>query len=422
MLHFIFKRTIYSTLIILGVMLLTFVLFKVSAGDVAAAVLGKNSKAEEIEALRLKLGTDKPLFYGRWQRTEAFGQFFDKKLPIKKDGVLILKPSFYLVDSDLKLMVTGHGDYSLQGIEAKDYQINKVDNGVNFIISKDITGNLDELRIAYKNGCVAGIKFFRQNKSPYDSQFFDSIKEIVTITKEFPYLTFFNFGETLTTREPIKKIIKSGIMPSMCLMLPIFAGEIFFGILFALLATAFKGKFLDKGILLFSVASMSISYIVLIIAGQWYLAFYCNFFPVWGFYSLIYLILPIIIGIVSGLGANIRFYRTVFVNELNAEYLRTARAKGCNKLTIYTQHLLRNAAIPILTRASASLPFLFTGSLLLESYFGIPGLGYIGLRALNDSDLNLLKAIVMLSAFLYVVINLITDIAYAWVDPRVRLK
>ena len=112
---------------------------------------------------------------------------------------------------------------------------------------------------------------------------------------------------------------------------------------------------------------------------------------------------------------------TVFLDEMNREYLRTAAAKGATPFSIYFRHLLRNAMIPILTRASTVLPFLFTGSLLLETFFGIPGLGYEGINALNDADLQMLKALVILSAFLFVVINLITDLLYAWVDPRVRV-
>ncbi|MPN45718.1 Glutathione transport system permease protein GsiC [bioreactor metagenome] len=127
------------------------------------------------------------------------------------------------------------------------------------------------------------------------------------------------------------------------------------------------------------------------------------------------------IGILCGLGGGVRFYRSVFVNELGKEYLRTARAKGCAPASIYGKHLLRNAMIPIITRAGSVLPFLFTGSLLLESFFGIPGLGYAGLDALYNGDLQLLKALVVVSALLFVVINLATDIAYAWVDPRIRL-
>jgi peptide/nickel transport system permease protein len=167
---------------------------------------------------------------------------------------------------------------------------------------------------------------------------------------------------------------------------------------------------------------MSISYLVFIIFGQWYLGYYFNWFPVWGWGDLQHLALPVIIGVISGLGGGVRFYRTVFINELNREYLRTAQAKGCSSISIYTKHLLRNAMIPIITRAATVLPFLFTGSLLLETFFGIPGLGYIGVNALMNSDLQMIKALVIVGAFLFVFINLLTDIAYAWADPRIRLK
>ena len=110
------------------------------------------------------------------------------------------------------------------------------------------------------------------------------------------------------------------------------------------------------------------------------------------------------------------------MDELRREYLRTAAAKGCAPWTVYGRHLLRNAAIPIITRASAVLPFLFTGSLLLETFFGIPGLGFAGIDALNNSDLQLLKALVVVSALLFVALNLLADLAYAWADPRIRLE
>jgi len=166
---------------------------------------------------------------------------------------------------------------------------------------------------------------------------------------------------------------------------------------------------------------MSVSYLVFIIAGQWFLAYRWNLFPVWGYGSWRHLALPILVGIASGLGGGVRFYRTVFVNELNREYLRTALAKGCTPLRLYGRHLLRNALIPIITRASATLPFLFTGSLLLESYFGIPGLGFLGYNALMNADLQTVKALVVVTAALFILMNLAADIAYAWADPRVRL-
>jgi peptide/nickel transport system permease protein len=171
-----------------------------------------------------------------------------------------------------------------------------------------------------------------------------------------------------------------------------------------------------------SIAGMSISYIVLLVLGQWYLGYYCNFFPVWGYGSVKYLILPVMIGIISGLGGGVRFYRTIFVNELKKEYLRTAEAKGCGSMRIYLHHLLRNAAIPLITRATTILPFLFTGSLLLESFFGIPGLGYAGINALRNSDLQMVKALVIITSILFVAMNLLSDIAYAKADPRIRLE
>jgi peptide/nickel transport system permease protein len=161
---------------------------------------------------------------------------------------------------------------------------------------------------------------------------------------------------------------------------------------------------------------------VVIILGQWFLGYTLDLFPLWGYGSVKYLLLPVVIGTLCGIGANVRFFRTVFVDELKKEYLRTAVAKGASSFQVYFKHLLRNAGLQIITRASAGLPFLFTGSLLLESFFGIPGLGFAGVDALYNSDIQLLKAIVVLSAFLFVFINLLADLAYAWADPRIRLE
>ena len=171
-----------------------------------------------------------------------------------------------------------------------------------------------------------------------------------------------------------------------------------------------------------SVIGMSVSYLVFIIGAQWFLGYYLELFPLWGYDSVVNLGLPVIVGILSGIGSNVRFYRTVFVDELRKEYLRTAVAKGVHPFKVYGVHLLRNAALQIITRTGSTLPFLFTGSLLLESFFGIPGLGFAGVEALYNSDLQLLKAIVLLSALLFVFINLLTDLAYAWADPRIRLE
>jgi peptide/nickel transport system permease protein len=254
-----------------------------------------------------------------------------------------------------------------------------------------------------------------------------AFKEIVWVQNQFPYFKIFNFGRTLISREPVKQVLMRGIPASLALMLPIFFGELFLGIILALISTAYRVRWPDRIIMFLSIAGMSVSYVVMLILGQWYLGYYFNLVPVWGYLplsqglrSVSYLILPVSIGIISGLGGGVRFYRTIFVNELKKEYLRTAEAKGCSKYKIYFYHLLRNAAVPLITRASTVLPFLFTGSLLLESFFGIPGLGYAGINALKNSDLQMVKALVILTAILFVIMNTLSDIVYAWADPRVR--
>ena len=267
---------------------------------------------------------------------------------------------------------------------------------------------------------LRSVRFFAPAKSRFDSQLTDSVRELVSFRSTFPYVSFFNFGDTLLTRTPIREVLWDGMWTSLFLMLPIFFGELLTGIVLAMLSAVFRDSWLDRFIMVLSVAGMSVSYLALIIFSQWLLGYYWNLFPVWGWDDWRNLALPVIVGIISGTGSGVRFYRTVFLNEIGKPYLRTAIAKGDSPFRVYFRHLLKNAAIPIITRASTVLPFLFTGSLLLESFFGIPGLGFRGVDALNSSDLQTLKALVILGAFLFVFINLLTDLAYAWVDPRVR--
>jgi peptide/nickel transport system permease protein len=435
MLKYFFNRLFFSCFIVIGVMLLTFVLFKLAAGDPAAALLGKNPSAREIEDMRMELGSDKPIIYGKWRKTETFssGEFSKSRqikniaiigdndyqsgyLKLGSGGEVTFTRNFPLNEVNFKAEVLYRGTFISNGKEFMaanwSHISTPVANGKTFNLKIPVDGKLE----------LKAVTFYREQPSAFNSQLLDSFRELISFKSTFPYITFFNFGKTLITREPVRKIIWRGLGPSLSLMLPIFFGEIILGIVLALFATAYKDSLADRLTVMVSIAGMSVSYLVFIIFGQWYLGYYFNFFPVWGWGGLRFLALPVMIGICSGLGGGVRFYRTVFVNELNREYLRTASAKGCSKLTIYSKHLLRNAMIPIITRATASLPFLFTGSLLLERFFGIPGLGYAGLDALDNSDLQLLKALVVITALLFVIMNLFSDLAYAWFDPRIRLN
>lgn len=400
---------------------MTFGLFRVAAGDPAAAVLGKNPSPREVEDLRSDLGADLPLIYGSWRKTEAFSST-DFSSTNKSLGIKI-SPKAQLKNDCLSLnggKVEFKRNFDIDTLLKCRIKF-RIDNQAWLTREENIPPSQKSLLIS-GNMQIASVEFFRKQKSPFNSQLIRSVQELISFTSIFPYVSFLNFGRTIVTREPIRHILWRGVGPSLCVMIPIFLGEIIIGICLALLATAYKGHWPDRVLMLLSISAMSISYLVFIILGQWILAYSLNWFPVWGWGSLINLALPLIIGIASGLGGSVRFYRTVFVNELNREYLRTAAAKGCSSFSIYTRHLLRNSAIPIITHATAALPFLFTGSLLLETFFGIPGLGYLGVEALNNSDLQLLKALVIISAILFVTMNTVADIAYAWADPRIRLK
>ena len=434
MLRYIVRRIAYSLLIIAGIMILTFLLFRLSAGDPAATVLGKNPAPAELEAMREELGTDKPLFFGLWKPTEIytsadFSSGHTTFPGVRIEGKYATVPQGLRPEYDSKIIFRRNFERSNpEDVLMTVHGVCMVEINGRFCktphhkdrIQIPIKGQPAEIILKMKDGTLGAVTFQRPTKGWYDSQLVSSLTEIVSFRKEFPYVSFFNFGKTLQTREPIRTKLWKGMFPSLMLMIPVFFGELILGILLAMLACVYRGQWQDQLILCLSVAGMSISYLALIIFGQWFLAYYLNWFPVWGWGDIRYLLLPVAIGILSGTGGGVRFYRTVFLDEMNREYLRTATAKGLPPVKVYFKHLFKNALIPVITRASTVLPFLFTGSLLLETFFGIPGLGYEGVNALNDADLQMLKALVILSAFLFVGINLLTDLAYAWADPRVR--
>jgi peptide/nickel transport system permease protein len=176
-----------------------------------------------------------------------------------------------------------------------------------------------------------------------------------------------------------------------------------------------------------AVLAMSISILLYIIGAQYLIGRLLHWFPISGFDSdprviARFLALPILVGVLTGIGGDVRFYRTVFLEESNTDYVRTARAKGCGEVRIMSRHVLRNSLIPLLTRVVVAIPFLFTGSLLLESFFGIPGLGAITVDAIHGNDFSVLRTMVYIGSLLFVLGQILTDLSYGLVDPRVRLE
>ena len=188
----------------------------------------------------------------------------------------------------------------------------------------------------------------------------------------------------------------------------------------------YRGTYLDYWGVTLCVLLMSISALFYIIGGQAIFAKDLRLIPISGFdygvHALKFIALPVAIAIIAGLGGSVRFYRTIFLEEINKDYVRTARAKGLPERVVLFVHTLKNAMIPILTGLVISLPFLFTGSLLLESFFAIPGMGSFMIDAIQRQDFAVVQAMVSLGSFLYVVGLLLTDISYTLVDPRVRLE
>ncbi len=230
-----------------------------------------------------------------------------------------------------------------------------------------------------------------------------------------------DFGYSVEYDEPVLDVLARGVGPSLSLTIPILVGSVVVGLALALGAAAFRGRAVDHAVLLASAVLMSVNYVVWVLAGQFFLAYRLGLFPVWGYRNAFYLVLPVLIGIVSSLGTDVRFFRTALLDEIYRPYVLTARAKGLARPVILVRHVLRNALIPIVTYVSLSIPGLFTGSLLLEGFFGIPGLGAVTINAIHSADMAVVRAVVVLGALLYQFVNLATDLLVAALDPRVRL-
>lgn len=188
----------------------------------------------------------------------------------------------------------------------------------------------------------------------------------------------------------------------------------------------FRATYIDFWGVVLCIALMSISGLFYIISGQFLLGKLWHLVPISGYGNGVdigkFLILPVMIGILSSAGSSTRWYRTIFLEEMNKEYVRTARAKGLTEYLVLFKHVLRNAMIPILTGAVAVVPLLFMGSLLIESFFGIPGLGSYTIDAINSQDFAVVRSMVFLGSMLYIVGLILTDISYTLADPRIRLN
>ena len=371
-----------------GVLMLSFVLFYVVGGSPAATVLGQHASQRAIAAFDAANGYDLPLFCGNWYTVDALRK--------ATDGSGTTELAFAL----------GPGRYDLPGAarltlrEAKTGTVRHEVGRTEVTVPEGWT----------LTGADGATEVRRHTRHFFDSQFVRYLNGLIHL----------DLGMSLETKQPVTTVLAQGLLPTLSLSVPILLFGAGIGVVLGLLCAAFQGGLLDKGVLAVSTLLMSVNYVVWILLGQFLLGFKWPIFPIWGYESAYYLALPVLIGVVSALGFDVRFYRAAILDEVYRPYVRTAVSKGVSRGRVLFVHVLRNSLIPIVTYISLSIPYLFTGSLLLESFFGIPGLGCVSINAINSADMSVVRAVVIFGALIYQVVNLLTDIAYGWLDPRVR--
>ena len=238
----------------------------------------------------------------------------------------------------------------------------------------------------------------------------------------------FDWGRSWATNEPVAQLFATRLPATLTVMTPILVLDALLAIPFALAVAAVRGSLTDRAIMVVTTVALSVSFLVYVIVGQWLFAFQLGWFPVQGWTDSVwtnlttYAPLPVLLAVMVGISPQMRLYRSFFLDEIGQDYVRTARAKGLGERAVLMRHVLRNALIPILTNVSMQLPGIFVGSFLIEVFFSIPGIGREVMLAVNRSDYPVIQAVTIYLAVITMLINLLTDLLYKAVDPRVTLK
>jgi peptide/nickel transport system permease protein len=431
---------------LIGVILITFLLFNLVGGSPAVMALGKNASPLALEEFDEQRGFNKPLIAGRWTGTRALPETdFREGAGVWRDvtgtewirgggkraGVLQVRPGSPCVlplafslrpETTYRLRLTARlpaGGSQRWHIDGKPATVEPPATAgqwqghtLTFRTSSAIQPTV--ITVEAEGGSLELRSILLERRMPhgYDSQ----------LAYYFWQLARLDFGESVATNQKVGTMLRQGLMPSLMLTVPIFFGGLVLSVSLALVCAYLRNRWPDRALVLVAVALMSVNYLVWIIFGQFFLAYQLRWFPIWGFESWRYLLLPVVIGVISGLGGDLRFYRTIMLDELYKDYVRTAFAKGLSPAGVLFKHVLPNAMIPIVTNTVVALPFLYTGSLLLESFFGIPGLGGLSINAINSADVDVVRGVVLVGAVLYLAASLVSDLCYALVDPRVKLR
>jgi len=446
---FILRRILYIIPVLLGVLAITLTLFFVVAEDPVLQYAGQNPTAEQLRALRTEYELDVPAFFSpswlagediietrRHARLEEFisrvvaahQEYVDAEAArMREAGASAEQVAQFRRDADDALdrfRRTWDREADLEGAaEAINEDLRELIPGTERSISfEDIAlSPQEQAEVAQRS--IWDAQFFRvlrlveigeasiviQTATPHRGAAFDACRYLIDRIKH---------------ELPIWTLIRDKAPRTLAVTIPMFLIGLAIELTLALFAASRRGRPIDVGITIFAVLAMSIPFLSYVIFGQW-LAAETRIVPVSGWAPLPggvrYLVFPVAVGVIAGLGSAVRFYRAVLLEEMERDYVRTARAKGVKRNDVLFIHVLRNAGIPIVTRLSVIVPFLITGSLLIETTFEIPGLGDLMLSAIRARDFWVVMPLTYLLAVVYSVVVLLTDIVYAVIDPRVRV-
>jgi peptide/nickel transport system permease protein len=453
MIHYISRRLFQALLTVLGVMLITFVLFRVIAGDVSTAYVNQKLGAEARQTFYEKHKLDRPSVFN-----------FHKQLIIidntKGDAILkaqdidnsklINALNLHLALSEAKqpdsihyvppklmsrLIFSLSHETPLKSMSNGKPIINLLKGNPATQIKEDslckIRFNLsngNELTVEINANKTCGDLITTINSNPYNkgqlTAFISkwSIKDVVN--SQFFWHLWENIsfqGRSYATNQSLLEIIAQRARFSLSLTIPAMVLTWLFGLIISCFVAYYHGTWVDKFGVFFTVLGMCIPYLAYLLIGQWIMFKIAPEYAA-GLFHPTSIYVPVFIAVIAGLGSEVRFYRTIILNEINKDYIRTARAKGVPLPTILFVHVLKNCMLPILTDLISTLPFLIMGALLLERFFGIPGLGDLLLTSITTRDVPIITGITFLTAILYVVSLILTDILYAVFDPRIRLQ
>jgi peptide/nickel transport system permease protein len=450
MTQYIIRRLVQAVFTIFGVMLLTFVLFRVIAGDVSTAYVNQKLGIEARQAFYEKHKLDRPSIFNFHKRlllvdktvgphvfrvedlngskaSRALNFHLSPRQPSEKttETELVIAGRFVFALSPrtlLKNMTDGKPLVGPAGM--KPDTTNAGLKPAMRVILSDGT----EIIVPVGNDETCGELIATINSSPaakgklttgftswsfsnlFDAQFFWHLWENISFQ-----------GRSYATNQSLLEIINQRAVFSLSITVPAMMLTWLLGMIISCFVAYYRGTWIDKFGVFITVLGMCIPYLAYMLIGQWIMFRIAPEYAAGLFHpSSIYV--PVFIAVIAGLGSEVRFYRTIILNEINKDYVRTARAKGVPLTSILFLHVLKNCMLPILTDLISTIPFLIMGALLLERFFGIPGLGDLLLTSITSRDVPIITGLTYLTAVLYVISLIITDILYTVFDPRIRLK